>query len=211
MIRLGDMTVAADKPPRSKLMAALTVIGERLHTECDLQPGLEFLKSRRSCVLASLAVRDFLIYAGFRNARVRPVAAVIMAARDGKMVHSVGIGVPHDERKREGYWCGHMAVTVGDLLIDTTLYPCRRPAWPDLPGMMAVQLMPQPWQRGWWDLEVMAGVDLARSGTEVTMIGWFDNPANTRWQAGPDAREAGRRAGVVKALLARFDARASAA
>lgn len=57
------------------LMKSLAVIGGHLH---DLFSGSGPFEnsgvSRHSCILASLAVRDFLIGAGFRNARVMPVA-----------------------------------------------------------------------------------------------------------------------------------------
>jgi hypothetical protein len=151
-------------------------------------------------------VRDFLVRIGF-NAIVRPVATVIWAERNGKQLHSVAIGAPHDKREVKDSWKGHMVVTVktpaGAFLIDTTLYPVRRPQWPDLPGMMVLPLHASgERERGWWGLEVIAS---ATYGDDV-LIGWFDNPRNKSWQHGGDGRDQHRRMPVVDALVERFGA-----
>jgi hypothetical protein len=74
-------------------------------------------------------------------------------------------------------------------------------AWPDLPGMMTIPFFPEPWSDAWWGLKAMAGAGL--DGDEFN-IGWFDNPQNTGWQRGPDARDPQRRAPVIAAMVERF-------
>jgi hypothetical protein len=118
------------------------------------------------------------------------------------LLHSLAIGAPHDKRELKDNWRGHMVVTVktpaGEFLIDTTLYPARRPQWKDLPGMIALPLSEKP-IRAWWRLEVIAS-----AGYGNVMIGWFDNPRNKTWQYGGDGRDPYRRAAVTAALVDRF-------
>jgi len=196
----NSLGLTVDHMPSTRLLKALGIVARHLHDTFDRDPRFDLLYSRRACVLASLTVRDFLRHLGFA-AQVCPVATVVWAERDGQKLHSVGIGAPHDQRRRDGYWCGHLVATVEGLLIDPTLYQAKRPAWPELPGMMAIPLMPRPWRRGWWGLKIMAGLDLP-DGT--TLVGWFDNPRNDDWRRGPDALDDKRRAGVVAALLDHF-------
>jgi hypothetical protein len=51
----------------------------------------------------------------------------------------------------------------------------------------------------------MAGVDLSDTDGDywLGMI-WLDNPANTSWTAGGDARDPDRRLKVVRRLVRRF-------
>lgn len=202
---LGDLHVMQPYPP-AKLIKALAVIADMLHPAFDMRPDIKPFYSRHGCVLSSLTVRDFLVRIGF-NAIVRPVATVIWAERDGKQLHSLAIGAPHDKRDIKDSWKGHMVVTVGtpagEFLIDTTLYPVRRPQWRDLPGMMALPLSAERRRSPiWWRLEVIAS---ANYGDDV-LIGWFDNPRNRSWQYGGDGRDPFRRAPVVAALVERFGA-----
>jgi hypothetical protein len=60
MMQLGDMIVSGEFPP--KLVKALAVIANTLHPAFDRQPWLGAPGwSKRSCVLASLACRGFLV------------------------------------------------------------------------------------------------------------------------------------------------------
>jgi hypothetical protein len=199
-MNLGDLHITEPYPP-AKLVKALAVIADTLHPAFDLRPDIKPFYSRHACVLSSLTVRDFLVRSGF-NAIVRPVATVIWAERDGKLLHSLAIGAPHDKRDIKDAWKGHMVVTVktkaGEFLIDTTLYPVRRPQWRDLPGMMVLPLAAEPVRSPvWWRLEVIAS---AIHGDDV-LIGWFDNPRNKSWQYGGDGRDPTRRMPVVAALI----------
>jgi hypothetical protein len=201
---LGELYVVEPYPP-AKLLKALAVIADTLHPAFDLRPDIKPFYSRRGCVISSLTVRDFLVRIGF-NAIVRPVATAIWAERDGKLLHSLAIGAPYDKRDVKDSWKGHMVVTVttpdGEFLIDTTLYPVRRPQWRELPGMMALALSDKR-IRAWWRLEVIASAAYGVEREEVS-IGWFDNPRNKSWQYGPDGRDPFRRAPVIAALIEKF-------
>jgi hypothetical protein len=202
-MNLGDLHILQPYPP-AKLIKALAVIADALHPGFDLRPDIKPFYSRHACVLSSLTVRDFLVRVGF-NAVVRPCATVIWAERDGKLMHSLAIGAPHDKRVLKDNWKGHMVVTVKtrgrEFLIDTTLYPVRRPQWRDLPGMLALPLSDER-MRAWWNLDVIASTAY---GDDV-MLGWFDNPRNKSWQYGPDGNDQFRRMPVVAALVERFGA-----
>jgi hypothetical protein len=80
-----------EAPPPAKLFKALAVISRYLHREFDrnarLVPGI----SRRSCVLASLAVADFP-HAIDIEAEARPVTLIIRAGEGERELHSLGIG-----------------------------------------------------------------------------------------------------------------------
>jgi hypothetical protein len=200
---LGDLYVIEPYPP-AKMLKALAVIADTLHPAFDMRPDIKPFYSRRGCVISSLTVRDFLLRIGF-DAIARPVATVIWAEREGKLMHSLAIGAPHDKRGIEGNWKGHMVVTVetdvGEFLIDTTLYPVRRPQWRDLPGMIALPLSSERVRSLiWWRLEMIAS---ASYGDDV-LIGWFDNPRNKSWAYGPDGRDPFRRAPVTAALVEKF-------
>jgi hypothetical protein len=198
-LQLGDLLIIGGQPA-AKLLKAFAVIADQLHPGFDRQPNLKPFVSRGSCVLCALTVRDFLVRVGF-HARVRSVCTVLWAHKDGKLLHSAAIGAPHDKRKMINRWTGHMVTTVDDWLIDPTLYQVRRSAWPDLAGMMALPLHPRPWQRSYWGLDLIASAAVA---DEEFMIGWFDNPKNTAWKFGPDARDPMRRAPVTVAMIERF-------
>jgi hypothetical protein len=203
-MNLGDLYVTEPYPP-AKLVKALAVIADTLHPAFDLRPDIKPFYSRHACVLSSLTVRDFLVRIGF-NAVARPVATVLWAERDGKLLHSLAIGAPHDKRVLKDSWKGHMVVTVKtrgrEFLIDTTLYPVRRPQWQELPGMMALPLSDKR-IRAWWNLDVIASAAYGVESEEVS-IGWFDNPSNKSWQYGGDGRDPHRRMPVVDALIDKF-------
>jgi hypothetical protein len=203
-MNLGDMHVLEPYPP-AKLLKALAVIADTMHASFDADPGIKLFYSRRGCVLSSLTVRDFLVQLGFK-AIVRPVATVIWAERDGKMLHSLAIGAPHDKRTLPESWKGHLVVTVKfplagtEFLVDTTLYQCRRPQWPALPGMLALPVATKP-VRGWWGLDLFASATMG----EDVLIAWFDHPKNKSWSRGPDGRDPYRRAPTTRRLIERFE------
>jgi hypothetical protein len=201
MLRLGDMTVL-ERPP-AKLLKALAVIADGLHQGFDLQPRIQPGKSKESCVLCALTVRDFLRKVGFERARVAPVFTGMWAWDGDKPLHSLGMGEPDDTQRREGHWPGHMVVVAAGYVIDTTLYGAVRPAWPQLTPMMAVPTGTS--QHRWKGLRLIAGASLEdsdRPGYAFDVF-WFDNPSNTSWHAGPDCERA-RRMPVVEAMAARF-------
>lgn len=205
MIKLGDMTVLGDVP--AKMLKALAVIADTLHPAFARQPwiaGNE--KSKESCVLCALTVRDFLVGIGFADAVVRPVITIMMAWRDGKQLHSLGIGVPGTPRE-DGRWVGHLVVDVpsAKTLIDVTLYRTVRDQWPDLPGMLALDTS----GFGCWCKINGRKVIVAATMTDEDdpaysfEIVYLDNPSNKSWRKGPDS-ESWRRAVVTAALVERF-------
>jgi hypothetical protein len=202
-LTLGDMTVVGEPP--AKLLKALAVIADRLHPGFDLYSDCAPGKSKESCVLCSLTVRDFLHLVGFEDARVRPVAVVLWADENGVRLHSAGIGTPEDKREVPAdRWIGHLVVTCRGFIIDTTLYQVQRPAWPELTGMIALPIAPLEPQRI-YDLPLLAGIaaDDEKRGYQFS-IGWLDNPTNRVWLRGPDGRDRNRRVPVVQRLVDRF-------
>ena len=186
------------------------MIAADLHPAFNRVPRIVKDKSRRSCVLSSLAVRDFLWKIGFRDAKVEPVFLIVRAyAEDGSEIHSVGAGdfaaipaqAPHhhvvDTRMD---WSGHMVVVVAGWLIDVTLYQASRPQWPELPGMAAAPLVME--DRG--GMVLVSGSKAKRDDGSEVFLSWWQQPHNTRWRDGGDAKERWRREPVVKALVQRF-------
>lgn len=210
-MKLGDMTVVGDVPP--KLCKALAVIADTLHPEFGRQPWIAHPdKSKESCVLCSLAVRDFLHRIGFAEATCRSVAVVMKAWQGEQELHSLGIGVPGTPPPgpEEGRWCGHSVVWLpsSKTLIDTTLYPAIRPQWPDLSPMFALRCdEPVPSERyaGLKAITALSMTDTDVEGYEFGMM-WLDNPRNPPPTKGNDADEEWRRAVVVAAMHAKFGA-----
>jgi hypothetical protein len=185
-------------------MRGLSVISKMMHPSFDFNPRMLPGKSKNSCVLCSLTVRDFLKCIGCENVNVRPVLTILAAECEGKVLHSLGIG-SGEASATEGYWDGHLIATADGFLIDTTLYHARRIAWPDMPGMAVV-----PIQRGRrpsaYGLKPIAGISLAEPehNYEFTML-WLDNPKNAGWEIGPDAtRNHNLRAPVITAMLRKY-------
>jgi hypothetical protein len=214
---LGDLQIYSGIPPL-KLLKALAVISEHLHPEFDRNVRLVHGISKRSCVLASLAVRDFLEAIGI-EAHVRPVATAIRALEGDTPLHSLGIGKPLDPRPAPpGLWSGHMVVIAQDWLIDTTLYQCvDRPAWRgNLSPMIAVKVDPEapvtiPPELGERQgLQNLAATFLMHEDEDNPgynyIFGqvWYDVPDNTGWRTGPDATHRNRRIKVVRRLVRRF-------
>ena len=203
MMTLGDMTVVG-KPP-AKLAKALAVIADTLHPSFNANPNIKPDWSRRSCVLCSLAVWEFLLSIGFADAAVRSVTAFMFAARGKRHLHSLGIGSPDDHRVLDGEWCGHMVVTVAGWLIDTTLYRAIRPQWPHLTGQVAVPLYPPnaPVVK-FGDLPMISGFSITDDEDYEFCLGWCDRRDNVGWRRGPDCRDRERRRPSADAMVARF-------
>jgi hypothetical protein len=194
----GNMTVVGQWP--ATLLKALTIIADTLHPAFDRQLWMAANQSKRTCILAALAAREFLVDIGFRDATVRSVACV-MRARSGEQL---SVGAPSDDRVIDGLWNGHLVATIPSLsgLIDLTLFPAIRHPWDKLlTGMWAIPLEePAPFKI--FDRRPIAGHELA----SVFTILWLDRPENNRWKQGHDFREPQRRSSVVRALREKFDA-----
>ena len=207
---LGDMHVVG-RPP-AKLVKALAVIANGLHPAFDretwgIAPGF----SKQSCVLCSLAVRDFLWKIGFKDAQAAPVYFAVRAFRDDELVHSLGvgdhnaIGMTAPGPDTDARWNGHMAVKVAGFLIDPTLYQVHRKQWDGIPGMMALELETSDQLDRPYGLRPAAGAILTMvDGTRVEMM-WLDQPLNRRWResSGGDT-ERSRRRGVIAGLVKAF-------
>lgn len=203
-LELGDLTVLGSHP--AKLVKAFAVIAAELHPAFDAQGWIVPGRSQGQCILATLAARDFLRRIGFADARARPVMVVMQAHKGGKVLHSLGIGAP-ETPAREDAWNGHLVVTIGSTrsLIDVALFPCRRPQWPGLTGMLAVRVSRRMAVEQ-YGLCGLAGFRYAEpdDGYDFEML-WLDNPANTSWTTAPDTA-AERRMAVVDRLVDRFGA-----
>jgi len=206
--RIGDMMTVGAVPPR--LAKALAVISAMMHQSFDFNPRIETGWSRKSCVLASLTVRDFLNAIGCDNVRVRPVVTVMVAERDGKRLHSLGIGTG-EAGPRDKHWDGHLIVTADAFVVDTTLFYARRDAWPLMPGMVALPIQ-RDRRAPMFGLKPIAGLSLCDPDDkyEFSMV-WLDNPANRGWEVGPDAtHNIDLRTPVVAAMLGKFSAERAA-
>lgn len=199
VLGLGDLMLMGTPP--AKLLKALAVIASELHPAFDALPGITPGISRRSCVLCSLTVRDFLQRIGIA-AVAAPVVAVLAATEKGQTLHTAGIGVP-GQVPRPRNWNGHMIVVVpeAEYLIDTTLYQINRPAWSDLPGMVATPIIKQmqPGHGRMWGLDVLTSIQMTEAERDYEFqLTWLANPRNNAWRNGPDARRDLRRPAVAK-------------
>jgi ribosome modulation factor len=208
-MNLGDMEVVGDPP--AKLVKALAAVASDLHPAFDgvlRNAG----KSKESCVLSSLAVRDFFWKIGFKDARATTVYLVLQALdAEGNEIHSIGVGdhvpvqsrfgrpLPLDTADR---WSGHMVVTVpsAGYLIDTTLFHMRRPAWPDLPGMIAAPIERTGQQT--FGLDHLAYVGARSPDDGLLRLAWLEQD-NERWRGSPDTQR-DRRDPVVRAMRRAF-------
>lgn len=210
MMMLGDMQVVdLVGPPPAKLLKALAVIASELHPAFNRVPRIIPDISRRSCVLSSLAVRDFLRKIGFKGVAVAPVFLVIRAFDGDREIHSLGCGdfaavpsqaVHHHVVDTTKDWSGHMVVLVDGWVVDTTLYQASREQWPELPGMLAAPLVMD--ERG--DMVLVSGTSTKRDDGSEVFVSWWHQPHNRRWKDGDDAKAKERRAPVVRAMLAKF-------
>jgi hypothetical protein len=205
VLKLGDMAVVGEHP--GKMVKALAVVASELHSAYDAfhdcpKPG----GSKEACLFSSLAVRDFLVEIGFKDATVRSVACVVRATRhEGEEIHSVGVGVPFQTQRDEKF-NGHAVVTVPSLylMIDTTLYPWDRPAWNGgLPGMMALSYHAPDPSLKLYGCDAIAGMTISSDDRRIDMI-WIDRP-EVNWKREIDFRvRSPRRAAVTKALVEGF-------
>jgi len=208
-LRIGPLAYIGDQKLPGKLAKAVAVV-TTIHDEYAVQPWIAHPnKSKESCVLCALTVRDFLQRIGFKDAQVRSVTVIIKARKGGEEIHSLGVGTPQDREVIPGKWAGHLVTTVGGFLIDTTLAPWKRPAWPDLPEMIVMQMFEEmnhrpalPPGQLWPIAAVRADED---DGTEIEFV-YLDRPENQSWKdrtRGGDSDKARRRA-VTDALVKRF-------
>jgi hypothetical protein len=203
---LGDMYVQG-KPP-GKLVKALSIIASTMHQEFDRQDWILAGKSKESCVMSSLAVRDFFRRIGFTDVQMTPVYLAIEAHdKDGKTIHSLGVGdhVAAGQAPAEGEgWDGHVCVRIPKFsyLVDTTVYQTIRPQWPDLPGMFAMPYERDPEQKQ-FGLTPMAGIARTADNGDQMKIVWLDQPANQSWRKAPD-REIERRRNIVNTMVKKF-------
>lgn len=200
---ITDLRIAGTPPP--KLGAALVVVGATLHEAFAAQPNLKPEVSLRSCIMASLAVRDFMRRIGFR-ADVEPCLCYIEAYTIlGECLHTLGIGSENDRPKvnRTG-WAGHLVCVADGWLIDTTLYPARkRPMW-ELPGMIATPINVEGTRSafGYSGMASLAAVD--DEDGSYTRIRWLHQPRNKLWRHAPDV-EPWRRTPVINRMFDEFN------
>lgn len=197
---IGDLKICGE--PQPKLLKAAAVIGGYLHLTFSREPWISHPdKSKDSCILSSLTVRDFLQKVGFA-AEVRTTAFYIDAYQGSEQVHSLGIGIPGQSAEGSG-WDGHLAVVVDGWLIDTTLYQVHRDAWDGLPGMLMIPMAPVGHM--FRDLPVLASVsyvDQEKDNYECNVF-WLDRSEDRSWKSAPDSHR-NRRHDVVKALYHEF-------
>lgn len=201
---LGEMEILGEPP--AKLLKALAVIAARLHPSFDALPWIKPGISKSSCVLCSLAVRDFLFRIGFTDAEVAPVLMAVRAFRDGKELHTLGIGTTdlREAATAKVKWPGHLIVrlpTTG-YLIDTTLYQARRQHWQHLAGMMAAPLATEVDDRP-FGLRPIVGLSLTAPDKAEVEMWWLDQPGNKFWRRGGDAGPR-RRLDVVNSMVREF-------
>lgn len=196
---IADMSVVGHPP--AKLLKALAVIASDLHQSYDADGWIAPGKSKESCILASLTVRDFLKRVGFKDAACRSVCMVVRALKDGEEVHSLGTGHPEHKAIGNG-WDGHLVVVAQGFLIDATVYQMKRPPWPELPGMIALPLIDKKLEPV-FGLPVLSGIEGCDPVTlnNVDLV-WLDR-GDGSWRTAPDC-ERDRRAGVVARMVRRF-------
>ena len=205
-MRIGPLAYIADKKAPAKLLKAFAVI-TTIHDEFAVQPWVKRKDiSKESCVLCALTVRDFLQRVGFKDARVASVTAMIRAFSNGEELHSLGVGTPMDHQVLPGKWAGHLVTTVDGFLIDTTLAPWKRPAWPELPEMIVMEMheptgLRPPLPDG--QLWPLAAARFDDDDKEIEFV-YLDRSANQSWKNGGGDTQKDRRRAVTDALVKRF-------
>jgi len=198
--QFNDMTVMG--APSPKLRNALEIIANHLHQDFAKASWISHKdKSKESCILCSLTVREFLARIGFVDAQVRPVCLYLSAHKDGRLVKELLVGDPADKRDLHSRWAGHMVVVIpsAGYLIDTTLYQAMRPQWKSATGMVATPLIAI--NRTMSSLTAISGGSWTESeGYKVTAL-WLDNPTNKSWRRRPDARMRNWRIPVVNKMI----------
>ena len=205
-MRIGPLAYIGDNDPPGKLLKAAAV-ASFIHDEYAKQPWVKHKDiSKESCVLCALTVRDFLQRVGFKDARVASVTAMIRAFRNGEELHSLGVGTPMDHQVLPGKWAGHLVTTVAGVLIDTTLAPWKRPAWPELPEMIVMEMhkpkgLRPPLPDG--QLWPLAAARFDDNDKEIEFV-YLDRSANQSWKNGGGDTMKDRRRAVTDALVKRF-------
>ena len=209
MIELGDMSVVLDATMlEPKMWKALAAISFRLHESYDEVSGVAPGASKGKCLFVSLAVRDYLVQIGYRDATVRGCALYIYADdKEGKQIWSLGLGVP-GERDEEGRFNGHAVCVVPslNLLIDPTVYQAQRKHWPIVPGMIALPYYPPQHGgiRALYNLPIFAHLMHEDEDRNIGMA-WLDRP-ELPWKKSEDFRiRNSRRIHCTKAMVAAFD------
>jgi hypothetical protein len=209
-LRLADMEVGGVPP--AKLLKALALIATQLHPMLDAWHDMPPGKSKTSCILSAAVVRDFLYRIGFRDADITPTCCLIVA-RDAndKEVWSLGIGNPEGPQHNPNGFDGHTVVRAGGWLIDPTLYQAGpRPAWPDLPGMVATPLVEdgadatEDGDNTVMGLKLLAGImGLSKSGNHIS-VAYLHQPDNTDWTTAPDFQRRHMRKRIAQQLVDAF-------
>lgn len=203
MMRLGDMAVVGEWP--GKAMKAMAAIAMHAHQAYDAGSGFRPGTSRDKCLFMSLAIRDFLVTIGYRDATVRGCALYIRADdKDDKEIWSIGIGVPGQPDEPDKF-NGHAVVTVPSLglMIDPTTYQAMRGHWREaVTGLMAFPFeAPKP--ATFYGLHPFAGGAVELDDRKV-LICWLDRP-DLPWKKSDDFRvRNARRIAVTKALVEAF-------
>jgi len=105
-----------------------------------------------TCVLTSYALAAALTDLGYADAR--PVRVEAASFPDDRELHAAILGSPGPRRARDGYWCGHLAVCIGQSwLLDPTLDQSNDTnGWAD--AGVAVEPVAVPLTPEFWDLDL---------------------------------------------------------
>lgn len=199
----GDLKTVGEWP--AKLVRAMALV-DRVHDLYNGQPDVVSGFSRETCLFTSLAIRDFLVAVGFKDATVRGCAALVQAITlQGEDIWSVGLGMP-GQAPIPGKFNGHAICTIPSIefFIDSTLYPAIRPHWRDaLPGMLA-----GPYQAPLLSNKIHGHHPIARA--EMTFddrrveVIWLDRP-ELQWKKDIDFTvKSSRRRRIVEEMIRTF-------
>jgi len=199
----GDLMTIGEWP--AKLLRAMAIV-DRVHDIYSVQPDVLPGFSKETCLFTSLAIRDFLVAVGFKDATVRGCTALVRAITlQDEDIWSVGLGVP-DQAPIPGKFNGHAVCTIPSIefFVDSTLYPAIRPYWKDaLPGMLA-----GPYQAPYLSDKIMGRHPIARA--EMTLddrkleVIWLDRP-ELQWKKDIDfAVKSVRRRRIVEEMVRMF-------
>jgi hypothetical protein len=159
-----------------------------------------------SCIVGSLAVRDFLRSLSF-EAEAKPVVfsqTMIEASGQVSEVHCGGRALvgPEIVKPTNGPvgWDGHLIVTLPKegLLIDPTFYQFRRPWCEWIPNIAIVRMINNPSRHQ--GMPILAGY---KNDAKNYHAIWALNQANRKWCDAPAARESFR-APILKSLKREF-------
>ena len=105
-----------------------------------------------TCIQTSYALAAALTDLGYADAR--PVRVEAASFPDDRELHAAILGSPGPRRARDGYWCGHLAVCIGQSwLLDPTLDQSNDTnGWAD--AGVAVEPVAVPLTPEFWDLDL---------------------------------------------------------